>query len=201
MAPGVIAAAAAAAERHKRIVIADRVWSAYAQAHGLHYRPGREGWARTEMPRLDGAVGNVAVALELVDDPWDPRAFVVAALARPVVPLVGHVEVHREGILSRIAEAFGAHDIAVGEDAFDRAFVVKATDESTARALLPPNVTRELLALGAKSFAYDDGSENSQGAIVVANFPFQTEDFGPIDRALAFVALVAQIRPASGPYR
>ena len=35
------AAAMAAAERHKRIVIADRVWSEYAHAHAMHYCPGR----------------------------------------------------------------------------------------------------------------------------------------------------------------
>ncbi len=201
MVAGGATAAMAIAERHKRIVVADRVWGAYASARGMHYRPGREGWARTEMPRLDGAIGKVPVALELVDDLWDPRAFVAEAFARPVVPLAGHVEARREGIFSRIAELFGARDIALGEDLFDRAFVVSATDEGTARALLPAPVTSELLELGAKWFAYDDGTQNSHGAVVAATFPLRTEDFVPIDRLFALLARVAAIRAEDGPYR
>jgi hypothetical protein len=198
----VAAAGAVAAQRHKRIVAADRLWSAYAQARGVRHRPGREGWAHTEMPRIDASVGNVAVALELIDDIWDPSAFVGVAMARPAVAIAGHVEARREGVLSRIAEMFGARDIALGDEPFDRAFVVKATDETAARTLLPTSVTSELLELEATFFAYDDGSENSSGAVVLAYLPFRTSEFAWIDRALAFVARVAQIRAESGaPYR
>jgi hypothetical protein len=183
------------------MAIADAIWAPYAAARGMRYQPGREGWAHTEWPRIDGAIGTIAVGLQLMDDAWDVSAFLAAALARPAAPLKGHVEVSREGILSRIAKMLGAQDIVIGEQAFDRAYVVKATDESTARALLTPLVTREMLALEAKYLAYDDGTENSHGAVVVAYVPFTVIDFDSIDRRLALVAKLARAQEEHGAYR
>ena len=99
MAAGVVAAAAAAAaaarRRRERMAIADQVWAPYAEARGMRYRPGREGWAHVEWPRIDGAVGTIAVALQLFEDGLDVNTFWAAALARPAVPRKGHVEVAR----------------------------------------------------------------------------------------------------------
>ena len=146
MAAGVVAAAAAAAaarRRRERMAIADKVWAPYAEARGMRYQPGREGWAHVEWPRIDGAMGTTAVALQLFEDGLDMDTFWAAALARPWMPRKGHVEVSREGVFSRIAKVFGAQDIVIGDEAFDRAYVVKATDETNARALLTPSVTRD----------------------------------------------------------
>jgi hypothetical protein len=202
MAGGVVmgAAAAAAAQRRERMATADKVWAPYAEARGMRYQPGRQGWAHVEWPRIDGAVGTTAVALELFEDGLDVNPFWAVALARPAVPRKGHVEVSREGLFSRIAKVFGAQDIVIGDEVFDRAYVVKATDEGSARALLTPSVTSEMLAIGAKYLAYDDGTENGYGALVVAHVPFAAVS-SEIDRALAFVTEMARTRGDQGAYR
>jgi hypothetical protein len=182
------------------MAITDQIWSAYANARAMRYQPGRASWAAPLMPRLDGHVGVIAVALQLLDES-DSNRFWAGAIARPSVPLRGHVEGARTEIFDRIARLFGARGIAVGEDAFDRAFTVRATEESTARALLNAPITREMLELGAKYFAYDDGGGNGGGAVAVVYVPFEVHDFPAIDRALALVAAIAQTAPAGGAYR
>ena len=54
--------------------------------------------------------------------------------------------VYRKSIFSGVAKLFGMQDIEVGEDAFDRDFIVKGTDESRVRALLANPHLRELIA-------------------------------------------------------
>jgi hypothetical protein len=55
--------------------------------------------------------------------------------------------VYRKSIFSGIATRLGMQDIEVGDDAFDRDFVVKSTDESRVRTLLASPRLRELIAL------------------------------------------------------
>ena len=56
-------------------------------------------------------------------------------------------KVYRGGIFSEIGKFFGMQDIEVGEDAFDRDFIVKSADESRVRMLLSNPHLRELIAL------------------------------------------------------
>jgi hypothetical protein len=58
-----------------------------------------------------------------------------------------------------------------------------------------------MLALEAKYLAYDDGTENSHGAVVVAYVPFTVIDFDSIDRRLALVAKLARAQEEHGAYR
>ena len=53
--------------------------------------------------------------------------------------------IYRRGFFSDMAKRFGMQDIEIGEDAFDRDFIVKATDESKVRELLSNAHLRELL--------------------------------------------------------
>jgi len=55
--------------------------------------------------------------------------------------------VYRKSIFSGVAKLFGMQDIEVGEDAFDRDFIVKSADESRVRMLLSNPHLRELIAL------------------------------------------------------
>lgn len=54
--------------------------------------------------------------------------------------------VYRTSIFSGIAKVLGMQDIEVGDDAFDRDFIVKGSDESRVRTLLASVRLRELLA-------------------------------------------------------
>jgi hypothetical protein len=54
--------------------------------------------------------------------------------------------VYRKGIFTDIAKRFGMQDVEVGDEAFDRDFVVKGTDEGKLRDLFANPRIRELLA-------------------------------------------------------
>ena len=53
--------------------------------------------------------------------------------------------IYRRGFFSDMAKRLGMQDIEIGEEAFDRDFIVKATDESKVRELLSNAHLRELL--------------------------------------------------------
>jgi hypothetical protein len=53
--------------------------------------------------------------------------------------------VYRKSIFSAVAKVLGMQDIEVGDDAFDRDFIVKSSDEARARTLLASPRLRELL--------------------------------------------------------
>lgn len=53
--------------------------------------------------------------------------------------------IYRRGFFSDVAKRFGMQDIEIGDEAFDRDFIVKATDESKIRELLSNVHLRELL--------------------------------------------------------
>jgi hypothetical protein len=55
--------------------------------------------------------------------------------------------VYRKSMFSGVAKLFGMQDIEVGEEAFDRDFIVKGTDESRVRTLLSNPHLRQLIAL------------------------------------------------------
>lgn len=54
--------------------------------------------------------------------------------------------VYRRGFFSDVAKRFGMQDIEIGDEAFDRDFIIKATDDSKVRELLANERLRELLA-------------------------------------------------------
>ena len=52
--------------------------------------------------------------------------------------------VYRKGIFSDIAKFFGAQDIEIGDEEFDKLFMIKSTDEQTTRELLQRERIKEL---------------------------------------------------------
>jgi hypothetical protein len=53
--------------------------------------------------------------------------------------------IYRRGFFSDVAKLFGMQDIEIGDEAFDRGFIVKATDEAKIRQLLSNPRVRELI--------------------------------------------------------
>jgi len=193
-----IAAAAAAQARARAMARADQAWAPYARARGMAHRPGRQGWAHEEMPRLDGVIDDVRVAIELVASASE---YETIALAATEAPLPGHVEVTREGLVAKLTKAFGAQDVVLGDDPFDRAFLVKAAPPDIAPQLLVADVRSELLALPTTRLAYDDGSEHSHPAMVVFAVGALVEAPGILDRMLRVVTTFARQRLATSAYR
>jgi hypothetical protein len=189
---------AAAAARARAMTQADRAWGPYARSRGMAHRPGREGWAHVQVPRLEGMIDDVPVAVELVLGTSDHQT---VALAEPAAAVPGHLEVTREGLVAWLTKAFGAQDVVLGEDAFDRAFLVKATPPELAHRLLVPEVQAEMLALPTTRLAYDDGSEHSHRAMVVFAVGALVESPGILDRMLRLVCTLARVRMATSAYR
>ncbi len=122
-------------------------------------------------------------------------------LAAPVAPIQGNLEITREEFLAKITKVFGAQDVVLGDEAFDRAYLVKATPEILARALLTDGVRRDLLAVEACRLAYDDGSHHRQGAMVVLEVPGVIAEPTSLDRLLGLVVEIARARLPEVPYR
>jgi hypothetical protein len=156
------------------------------------------GWGHTQWPRVDGTFESAPVAIELV-----PRSDGVhtAVLTSLVAPLQGNVEVVREGLLAKIAKVFGAQDIALGDPAFDRVYLVKGTSEPTAHAVLSASAREEMLALGVDRLIYDDGSEHRHAALVFVEIPRVVEEPERLDRALRAVIDIARTRASTTVYR
>ena len=189
---GAIAAAAAVQARHvQSIKKADAAWSAYASAHGLAYQAPR-GWFRKEWPRADGKLDGVTIAIEAAIYPthWD---YSTALVAIPSAPLTGTLELTREGFHASVAKLFGADDLVLGDDAFDRAFFVRAANEATARKLLTPAVRAEILALQLDRLVYDDGATKAGTPMVVAELVGIVDKSEILDRALRLVAGLARV--------
>jgi hypothetical protein len=58
-----------------------------------------------------------------------------------------HFAVYRKGIFSDIGKWFGMQDIEIGDEAFDRDFILKSNQESKLRELLGGSKIRELISL------------------------------------------------------
>ena len=198
MVAGVAAAAGAAAAMRQAILTADAAWEPYARARDMHHSAGRIGWAHAQWPRVDGVFEGVAVALELVGR---SGGYHTGALAVPIAAVQGNVEVTREGVIAKISKVFGAQDIIIGDDAFDRAFLVKSTSEAAVRALLSARVRSEMLELGVDRVIYDDGSEHEHVPMVLFEIPVILTEPQLLDRALRAAVEIAQTRMQEAPYR
>jgi hypothetical protein len=180
------------------ILTADAAWEPYARTRGMDYSAGRIGWAHTQWPRVDGVIEGIAVALELVGR---LGGYHTGALAVPIAAVQGNVEVTREGAIAKISKAFGAQDITIGDETFDRAFLVKATSEAAVRAVLSALVRSAMLEMGADRVIYDDGSEHKHVPMVLFEIPVILTEPRLLDRALRAAVEIAQTRIQETPYR
>jgi hypothetical protein len=197
-ASGAAGAAAAFAARLQAMREADAAWEEYARIRGMHFRPGRIGWAHGQWPRVDGVMDRLPIAFELGSG---DRGVNTVILAAPLAPIQGNLEITREGLLAKIAKVFGAQDVVLGDEAFDRAYLVKAAPEILARALLTDGVRRDLLAVEACRLAYDDGSHHRHGAMVVLEVPGVVAEPTWLDRLQGLVVEIARARLPAVPYR
>jgi hypothetical protein len=80
-----------------------------------------------------------------------PAGKVYIPCTRMRVPFVNpsgfRFTVYRKSVFSGVAKLFGMQDIEIGDDEFDREFIVKGTDESHVRTLLSRIPLRELIAV------------------------------------------------------
>jgi len=105
----------------------------------------------------------------------------------PLPAFLPNLEVTPESVGSRLATAFGKHDLDVESDEFNRRFVVRATDPAVAHAILHPRLVERLLREGRTSWRIE-------GTSVLTWAPGRT-DLGALDRRIALVTAIADAVP------
>jgi hypothetical protein len=111
--------------------------------------PGQSEMLRCPLSLL---VSTEQVALRAVSVRRGPGAFGVEIEAVFTSPLGIGLQVHPQGLVDRIATLLGGQDLLLGDDAFDRAFVVRAKQQGAAIAALSEEARKglqELSVLGA----------------------------------------------------
>ncbi|MEO7092786.1 MAG: hypothetical protein ABI175_06015 [Polyangiales bacterium] len=188
---GILLAASAAAAHRTAIQIAGQMWGPYAKDKGLTFRPGRADESVLEDPRVEGELEGVSVAFQLaLVGGWG-----ITAVAVPLAPIALNLEITREGLFDKIAKVFGAKDLILGDEAFDKAYMVSTTHES-ARQVLTKERRDEMLSLDIATFVYDDGSAGELKPRVVLGVGRVLATPAELDRMLKLLVDVAKLRAA-----
>jgi hypothetical protein len=88
--------------------------------------------------RIHGVVDGVPIQV------WfGPHATHIAALLTRPAPI--DLSIATKGLIGKLGELFGGHHDGIGDDVFDRAFSLKASNPSSVAALLSPDARRALL--------------------------------------------------------
>jgi hypothetical protein len=188
------AAAAAAAARRKaeqalEIAECDEIYAGLAAANRL-----RAGLTDQRTPMLEGDYQGVAcsVAIALDGAGWAHTCASAMPLERHGLRLA--VVPSPRGALGFLKRLF-AHDVKVGDEAFDEAFLVDATPATRAAELLSAPVRAALTAMvghGLTSFTVDPGG-------VLLQWSGVERSADVILAAIDLVTTAARFRDAEGP--
>jgi hypothetical protein len=88
------------------------------------------------------------------------------------------MSVYKESIVLKSFKFFGAQDIEVGNDEFDREFMVKGDDDSSVKALLTPQIQQRLLTLTRRGMNLSLNQRELQ--LAVNYIPSSEMDYDPI---------------------
>jgi hypothetical protein len=104
------------------------------------------------------------------------------------------MHIYKEHFLLKALKLVGVQDIQVGNDAFDNAFMVQGSDESSVKALLTPVIQEKLLGLSAKGLSLT--LNQNELKLVVNLMPSSEYEYDPL--LDAFTAVLDGVR--SGNY-
>ena len=93
-------------------------------------------------------------------------------------------DIYREGMLEKIDKAFGRQDVIIGDDEYDRIFMIKSDDAKRVRGVCNANMrARHLETPGVRITAEDGVLRLIQSGVVF--------EMKPSVRMLEFAALVS----------
>lgn len=99
------------------------------------------------------------------------------------------LNVTNETVFHKAFKMVGAQDIELGSEAFDRALMVKGSDESAVKALLTPPLQERLLQLAKSGLTLS--LTHSELALVIHSIPSSEAEYEPLlDAFLAFLDAV-----------
>ena len=133
------------------------VWNLLAQQIGGEFRGG-EKWKR---PRVDVQVGEWIVTLDTFAVSTGKSTVVFTRLRAPFVNRDGfRFKITRSHLFTPVAKMLGFQDVEIGDETFDKAFVIKSNDESRVRTFLADaDLRAKLLAQPKLEFSvlHDEG--------------------------------------------
>jgi hypothetical protein len=121
------------------------IWSLLAQQIGAEFKGG--GWGKGR-ERVEAQVGQWIVTLDTFTVSTGKSTVTFTRMRAPFVNGDGfRFTITRAGIFSPIARMLGFQDVELGDAAFDKAFVIKSSDEPRVRTFLADADLRAKLAL------------------------------------------------------
>lgn len=119
------------------------VWRQLSEEIGAKYVDG--GWWKCD--KVEVTHGDWTMTLDTYAVSTGKVTIVYTRMRAPYVnPNAFRFEIYRRTFFSDIGKRFGMQDIEIGDEAFDRDFIIKATDESQIRSLLASPKIRDLIA-------------------------------------------------------
>ena len=120
------------------------IWNLLAQQIGAEFKPGRS-WKSRD--RVDARVGQWIVTLDTYTVSTGKSNVTFTRIRAPYVNRDGfRFTITRANIFSPIAQKLGFQDVEIGDEQFDKAFVVKTNDEGRVRTFLAdPDLRAKLM--------------------------------------------------------
>lgn len=132
--------------RRGRAPFHDR-WVSFAQRRNGTFLPGDTPDGPHMIHATREGVAYELRASAVADPDGEGRTAYTTVRAEALAPTPDFVEVRTASLASKLAEAVGAQDLVVGDEAFDRRFVVKAAHVESATSVLDEAARRRLLAI------------------------------------------------------
>src|SRR5262245_42393798 len=118
------------------------IWRQLAEAIGARYVEG----GTFKSDKVQAEHGQWTVTLDVFVVSTGTSAIPFTRIRAPYVNPDGfRFTIYRRGVFSDVAKWFGMQDIEIGHPAFDRDFILKATDESKLKRLLAGPKLRQLI--------------------------------------------------------
>lgn len=123
----------AAREQAERLA----AWMQFCAQHGFAFTPQSGSFLSFRPARIDGRVGTVQFSIDTftVSNGKSSTTY-TRLLSAAMQPMPLDARVYRETVFGALGDLLGAQDVPVGDPAFDKAFVVKATREDLVRQWL-----------------------------------------------------------------
>ena len=105
--------------------------------------------------------------------------------------------------MQKLAKLFGAQDVQIGDEVFDNAFRITATNRFIVSAVLTDAVRKEILALCQRQACHVRRREARRDIHRSPSSRSRTPNPAPewLDRLLRLVVEIARVHERSGPYR
>ncbi len=119
------------------------VWRQLSEEIGAKFVDG--GWWKCD--KVEVSHGEWTLTLDTYTVSTGKVTVVYTRMRAPFVnPNAFRFTIYRRTFFSDIGKRLGMQDVEVGDEAFDRDFIVKATDESQVRSLLASQTIRDLIS-------------------------------------------------------